>query len=207
MPPRILGAIVLAAGESRRMGVQKLLLPFAGQSVIEHVIEQVRAGGIKDILVVHGHDRDSIAPRIESLSIRETNNDRYREGMLSSVRAGLRAAKIDAADPEWQGALIVLGDQPAIQPQVVRSVREAFDDPQARIVIPTFDDRRGHPIAIDMAFREEILTDFDDLGLRGLMLRHPNAIREVPVATESILRDMDYPEDYRRELRKLGERD
>lgn len=187
------GAIVLAAGESRRMGKQKVLLPFAGSTVIEHILNELRAGGIEDIVVVTGKYPDAVKTQLVSAKVRIAHNADFESGMLSSVRVGLRAAT------DWDGACIVLGDQPSIRRETVSNLLDAFDG--NAIMRPVFDGRGGHPIIIPRRYIPEVLTGFDDIGLRGLLERHKDAVHSVPIGHESILRDMDYPDDYQRELR------
>ena len=195
-------AVVLAAGQSRRMGTQKLLLPYAGQTVIGHVVDTVLASTLDAVYVVVGRDADRIAAALADRPITLVNNPAGESDMLASVRCGL------AALPEaCEAALLVLGDQPAIQAEWIDEMAHRFDQTTSGIVVPTFQGRRGHPLLLAMRYRNEILTRYDDVGLRGLLWAHGDDVLPWPAPTREILADMDLPEDYRRELaaRRLRE--
>lgn len=147
--------------------------------------------------MVLGHRADEIAAHLAGEGVRVVENPDYAAGMLTSLQAGVRAAP-----PEASWYLIALGDQPAVAPETVRRLLEsAAGEAGPAFVIPTFLGRGGHPVLVHAAFRDELLTLPPEEGLRGLMLRHPDARREVEVGTDEVLRDLDTPEDYRRELR------
>lgn len=193
-----IGAIVLAAGESRRMGTQKLLLPFGGQTVIERTVDVLLGCDPAEVIVVVGHDAGEVRTVLGARPITVVLNERYREGMLTSARAG-----IAAAPPDWDGMLIALGDQPSLAPATVRRLTAHFRERPRRIVVPAFAGRRGHPLLFPATFREEILTRYDDVGLRGLLHAHEDALDVLELDDDSILQDIDYPEDYRRALEVL----
>lgn len=197
----MIGAVVLAAGESTRMGTQKLFLPYAGSTIIEHITDQVLESGAGTCLIVTGHEPDRVMHRLRGRTVVFAHNTNYREGMLTSVRAGLTAA---AADGSWQAALIVLGDQPSITAATIdRLLEEHIKNPD-RVLVPVFEGRRGHPILVPMRFHTEVMNRFDDTGLRGLLRAHPEAVTGVSIDTPAILEDIDYPEDYQRALRALA---
>ena len=182
------------------MGRQKLLLPFGGKTIVERVVDEVMTAGIDGVVVVTGHDREGVEGVLGDRGVITAYNAEYAEGMLSSVRCGMKVA------PEtWLGYLICLGDQPLVKREVVAAVVAEFRAAPAGIVVPAFEGRRGHPVAIAASYREEVLRDFDDVGLRGLLQRYAGAVREVSVATETVLTDMDYPADYRAALARFSE--
>lgn len=197
----MIGAIVLAAGESRRMGRQKQLLPFADGTVIEHIVWTILESGIRDVTVVTGHRAEAVAAVLEKFPVNIVTNPDYTRGMLSSLRAGLRKAP-----PYWTGVLLALGDQPSIGTDVIKTLIEKFEADPKGIYVPTYDGKRGHPLLFPARFREDVMTKFDDTGLRGLFRLHPERVRPVPVDSAAVLSDMDYPEDYERELRDYAER-
>jgi molybdenum cofactor cytidylyltransferase len=197
----MIDAIVLAAGRSRRMGTQKLLLPFGGVPLIRHVVEQVAAAPPRHLLVVVATDRAAIESAIAGTAASIVINPDPDGDMLSSVRAGLRALP-----DEGQEILVVLGDQPAIRRETIVEMTKAFESSRRGIVVPEHEGRRGHPILFSAKYRHEVLTQFDDVGLRGLLEAHPEDVHEVAVADASILADMDVPEDYERELKRFESR-
>lgn len=184
-------AVILAAGESRRMGTQKLLLPFGNTTIIGAVVRTAAASRAGRTMVVLGADRDAVRGQLGSLDLTLAINERYPLGMLTSIQAGLRALPAAAA-----AAVIMLGDQPFLRAPVVDAVIDAYGTGGRGIVIPTFQGRRGHPVLIDLKYRREILALDPPDGLRALMRAHPEDILEVDVADANILRDLDTPEDY-----------
>ena len=193
-------AIVLAAGRSSRMGVQKLLLPFGGKTVISHIVDQLLAGSVDKVVVVTGHEPGRISDELSGRPISIVNNADYDSGMLSSVRCGLRAL------PErYKAVLVAIGDQPSIRTELVNLMIRSFAAGSKNILVPCYEGKRGHPLLFSARYREEILTHYDDVGLRGLLHAHPDDVLELSVSMPSVLTDMDYPEDYKRELAALNE--
>jgi len=192
-------SIVLAAGMSRRMGVQKLLLPFAEKTVIAHIVDQL-VGAVDEVYVVTGHEEEKVAAELCSRAVSVVVNPEYEDGMLSSVRCGIRALPEDCL-----GVLVGLGDQPGITSELVNEMARAFESGDKGIVVPVCKDKRGHPLLFSGGYCDEILNSYDDVGLRGLLVAHPDDILELDVASTAVLADMDYPEDYRRELAILDE--
>jgi molybdenum cofactor cytidylyltransferase len=185
-------AVVLAAGESRRMGTQKLLLPFGEVTVVEAAVRTALDSHVDGVMVVLGADAAAVRKKLEGSGIAFAINEDYGRGMLSSVQAGFKAL---SGDP--LAAVIMLGDQPFLPAEVVDAVVGTFGATGKGIVIPVFRGRRGHPVLIDMKYRDEVLGLDPSDGLRQLMHAHPDDIREVEVGDANVLRDMDTPEDYR----------
>ena len=190
-------AIVLAAGLSTRMGGRpKPLLPLGDSTVIEHILAALGQCTIEEIVVVTGHCHREVEHCLVGWSARLAFNPDYRSGeMLSSIQVGLRAAC-----PESNAALIVLGDQPALERSVVRSVLAAYRDGLGSIIIPSFAMRRGHPLLVGRKHWSAILDLKEGQTLRDFMSGAAAEFHHVQVDTPAILRDMDTPEDYRREL-------
>ena len=191
-------AIILAAGRSRRMGVQKLLLPFAGKTVIGHIVDEVLRSPVDRTIVVVGRDADRIAEALAGRRVTLVSNPDPEGEMLSSVRCGLAALP-----PECEAVLVLLGDQPGIAAETIRWMIDALRTGGRGIVVPVHGGKGGHPVLFSVRYREEILTHYDDVGLRGLRQAHPEDVLELPAADPSVLSDMDLPEDYRRELEKF----
>lgn len=193
-------AMVLAAGESKRMGKPKMLLPFGGKTIIEHVVENVCYSQVDKILVVLGSHRQEIFEKIAHRAVFTAINPRYPDGMLSSIQTGFRSVP-----PETTAVVICLGDQPLIPSSVIDALIEAFLKTKKGIVLPTYQGKRGHPILIDMKYTNEVQDISPKIGLRSLVHSHPQDIQEVEVDTPQILKDIDKPEDYARELEKKEE--
>ena len=185
-------AVVLAAGESRRMGRQKLLLPFGETTVVGAVVRAAQASRAGRTLVVLGADREAVRRGLEPAGVDCAVNENYPLGMLTSIQAGFKALPADA-----KAAVVLLGDQPFLASRVIDLVIEAYQAGSKGIVVPAFQGRRGHPVLIDLKYRDEVLAIDPADGLRRLMLAHPDDIVEIDVADPNILRDLDTPEDYR----------
>ncbi len=189
-------AIVLAAGEGRRMGRSKPLLPWNGRTLIEHIVSELQVAKVQAIHVVTGHRADEVAVVLQGTPAVCVANPDYHDGMLSSVRAGLRAIADDA-----DAVLVCLCDQPHIPPVLVNQLVDAFAAGAGEILVPVVAGRRGHPLLFSIRYRAEILACYDDTGLRGLLQAHPDAVCEVVVDDPGILVDLDTPEDYARATR------
>jgi molybdenum cofactor cytidylyltransferase len=188
-------AIVLAAGSSTRMKRQKLLLPYNGKTMVEEVIMNAKQVVNENILVVLGSDHYEIRNQISILPISICLNRDYKKGMLSSVICGFKAVPEDA-----KAVLVFLGDQPQIPSSVAELVIKAWKDSESSIIIPVFEGRRGHPVLIETKYKPEIERLDPDKGLRQLMLDFPGEILEVECSQPEILRDIDTPGDYNKEI-------
>jgi len=193
-------AIVLAAGESRRMGSQKLLLPFGGKTVIAHIVDELLRSDIDAVYVVVGHEENRISEELSPRPVTVVTNPDYKVGMLSSVRCGLQALP-----EQCEKVLVALGDQPAITSELVNHMVQSFIATDKGILVPLYHGKRGHPLIFSIHYRNEIMTCFDNVGLRGLLQAHPDDILELRVSTPAVLSDMDHPEDYKRELTSFEE--
>lgn len=192
-------AVVLAAGGSRRMGTQKLLLPFGGRTVVGTVVEAALGSRADGVMVVLGAAAGEVRRELEASGASFAVNADYGRGMLSSVQAGFEALPADA-----EAAVVMLGDQPFLPARIIDAVVGAYRESRKGIVIPVFRGRRGHPVLVDMRYRGEVLGLDPADGLRQLMRAHPGDIREIEVDDANILRDMDTPEDYRAAQDKDG---
>jgi len=191
----MIGAVVLAAGESKRMGVPKLLLPYRQTTIIEAVLAAVTASRVDTTVIVLGSSRRAIRDKADRFPVSVAVNSRFREGMLSSIQKGI------ASLPDSPGAtLIVLGDQPDITPPVIDRLIKAWEAGCRGIVIPVFGGKRGHPLLLDLKYRPEVKNLSPETGLRGLLQAHPDDILEVEMSDGRILIDIDTPEDYRKAL-------
>lgn len=187
--------MILAAGESRRMGRQKLLLPFKGKTIIETVIKKVIRSKAEKILVVIGSEKEKMEKKISDYPVKIAYNPDFRSGMLSSLQRGFKALPKNA-----EAVLIVLGDQPALSSAVINKIIDAYKKTKKGIVLPVYRGERGHPVLIDVKYRQEVARLDPDIGLRQLVYDQREDILEVKVTTPTILRDIDDERDYRKEL-------
>lgn len=195
---RRVGGVVLAAGESRRMGAFKPLLPFGPGRILERVLDHLLAAGVDPCVVVLGHRAGELWSLVEGRGGQPVLNPRYRDGMLSSVQCG-----VAALPPEVEVILIALGDQPEIGTEVFRFLLEAFQASSRGLAVPSFRGQRGHPFLVHRRYREEILQLSGERGLRELRDRHPEDLLEIPVDTPAVLQDLDHPQDYQAALARL----
>jgi molybdenum cofactor cytidylyltransferase len=191
-------AIILAAGESKRMKVPKMLLPFDGKTMIEKVIGNVTGSDISDTLVVLGSYRDEILEAIGGLPVKYCYNEKYRDGMLSSVKCGFKNL------PENYDAVLVFpGDQPLIEPGVINKIISAFRQTKKGIVVPVYRKKRGHPVLISRKYRNDVYSLPENEGLRSLSSKYPGDVFEVNIRSQSILKDFNTKEDYLNEINQI----
>jgi len=188
-------AIILAAGESKRMKVPKLLLPFGGKTMIEKVIENVTRSEVFHTLVVLGSYREEILDVIGKLSVTCCYNENYRDGMLSSVRCGFRNLPV-----RYDAVLVFPGDQPMIEPEEINMIIDAYRKTGKGIVIPVYRKKRGHPVLISFKYREAVYTLADDEGLRSLSERFPKDVFEVKSKSPGTIKDFNTKEEYLNEI-------
>jgi molybdenum cofactor cytidylyltransferase len=190
-------AVVLAAGRSRRMGkgVQKLLLPLGGTTVVGRVVDELLRSELGRVIVVAGPD-GRIAQALDGRPVTLVTNPDPEADMLDSVRCGLRALPA-----ECDAVLVALGDQPGLTSGLVNEMLRAYAACGRGILVPVHAGRRGHPLLFSTRYRDEVLTRFDGEGLRALPKAHPEDVLELPVAGAAILEDVDDPGDYLRALR------
>jgi len=197
-----IAAIVVAGGLSTRMGALKQLLPYGEHTVIEQIVSVLLQCSLDEIVVVTGHKRQAIEAKLAAWPVHSVFNANYQKGeMLSSIQSGLVAL-----DSKLHAAMIVLGDQPQLEAAVVQQLIGAYRAGAGSLIIPSFQMRRGHPIVIGRAYWPEILTLNTDQNLRHIITPHADQIHHVVVETNSVLRDMDTPEQYQQELDRLADK-
>ena len=187
----MIGAVILAAGLSRRMGRNKMLLPYGASTALETIVTEVVAcQAVTDVVVVTGHESDQIATLLASYPVRCVFNPAYAQAeMLVSLQMGVRALAAGV-----QAALVVPGDHPRLRRDIIKSVIDAYQP--GAFVIPSYQMKRGHPILVDQAWWDELLALPDSATLRDFIRAHEDYIRYVVVDTDSILKDLDTPEEY-----------
>jgi molybdenum cofactor cytidylyltransferase len=207
-------AILLGAGESKRMGVDKLSLPWGRKTVLEHCLKTLLQSKVKEVIVVLNgrmkwvveHPRDQkVNPKGRFFNppskagfgdagrVKVVNNPYYRRGMSTSVRRGLQAI-----DPRSRGILIALGDQPLIKTRTINALIRAFVQRRGTIVVPSFWGNQGHPVIFHCRYQKELLKLKGDVGGRSIIEKHPEEVRLVRVRSEGVTKDMDTWKDYER---------
>lgn len=195
-----ISGILLTAGLSTRMGEPKQLLPFRGTTIIETVINNMLDSKFNEVIVVIGHCADRIQPLLEELPVRTVFNSKYHEGMLTSIQAGVRSIR-DATTCQQFAFSIMLVDQPLITSKIIDTVIDAYTQTNKGIVLPSYNNRRGHPVIFQDKYADDILAlDADSDGVRSLYQIHSEDIQHVNVKTDAILRDIDNREDYEKAI-------
>ena len=191
-PPRApkIGAVVLAAGLSSRMGATKLLADVGGKTMIRHVVEAACASHAGPVIVVTGHAAPQIEGALDGLKIEFVNNPDFAKGLSASLRAGLNALPEDC-----DGTLILLGDMPGVDIALIDRLIAAFDpDEQRAICVPTRQGKRGNPVLWARRFFPEMLAIEGDVGARNLIGTYSELVCEVEAADDAPLIDIDTPE-------------
>jgi molybdenum cofactor cytidylyltransferase len=185
-------AVLLAAGQSRRMGAFKPLLPFGARSVAEACVASLREAGACEVVVVVGRRGAEVRAALARMPyVRFALNEEPESEMGVSAARGVEAVAANA-----DAVLIALVDQPAVPPSAIRSVIEARRRTGARLVVPEWRGRGGHPVLVDLAFRAELLSLDSEKGLRSLFDAHRAEVLRVEVDSPFVVRDMDTWEDY-----------
>jgi CTP:molybdopterin cytidylyltransferase MocA len=191
MKPQRVSAIILAAGFSSRLKDFKPLLLLGEMTLLERAIRLFHQNGILDTRVVVGHRAEDLFPLLQSCGARWVVNERYREGMFSSVIAGISRLEVDR-----EAFFLLPVDIPLVRPQTIRDLLKAYPKDGQHILYPTFQGRRGHPPLIAAAFAGDILLWKGDGGLQSFLKQYENESLEEEVADEFILRDVDTVPDY-----------
>lgn len=189
-------AIVPAAGMSTRMGSQnKLLLPINGKTLIERTVDTLIGSNIDETIVVVGHQGELVKAVLTGKDIVIVENPNYKEGMASSIRAGVAAAR-----PGAGALLICLADQPLLEPADLNRIISAMVDARAcgkSIVVPFFKGQRGNPVILDAIYRNAMIDVVGDIGCKKIIKQHPDEVYALEMETDHVVRDVDTIEEYR----------
>ena len=189
---RSVAAIILAAGRSSRMGSHKLLLPFRGRPIVNWVLAAACASQADPVIVIIGHEAEKIdaALRAERWFL-AIHNPWYVEGMSTSLRIGLAATPKDV-----DGAIILLGDQPLVTPEIINTmIAESTNTPDA-IIAASYQGQRGNPVLFPRQYFGELEAITGDEGGRSVLARYPNRVRLLEINDALAGFDVDTPEEY-----------
>jgi molybdenum cofactor cytidylyltransferase len=186
-----IAALVLAAGQSRRMGrINKLLTEIEGRPMVARVVDNVLASAARPVAVVTGHQADKVRAALAGREVRFVDNPDYAEGLSGSLKHGLEALGGDV-----DGVLVCLGDMPRIEPGHLDKLIAAFDPSKGRsICVPTRNGKRGNPVLWGRDFFAEMKQVAGDVGARHLIGEHTEALHEVDIDDDAIFVDVDTPE-------------
>jgi len=192
MQSMLVPGIILAAGKSRRMGKNKLLLPFRGKPLLQHVIDTAVSSSLSPIILVLGADREAIRPRINPGDARIIVNKDFARGYGSSLQAGLKALNSPCA-----GAMFLLGDQPLVATATIEKLIAAFLAEPERWVAPQYLGRRGNPVITPSSWFEGIFSLTGDVGPRAHLKDPAARLKLVEVEDKGVIFDIDSPKDYK----------
>jgi molybdenum cofactor cytidylyltransferase len=187
----MISAILLAAGQSKRMGQLKQGLPFGDSTVLERSIDNLAHSRVDEVIVVLGYRAEGLRERVASRRVKIAINPAYEQGMSTSIAAGLQLI-----DDRAQAVMFALADQPFIGSEIIDRLIDEFHRHTEGIVVPSYRGRRGHPVIFAIEYKEELLHLTGDVGGRGVIKEHPDDVLEVAVDTEAINVDIDTVSDY-----------
>ena len=186
-----IAAIVLAAGESVRMGYPKALLPFRAGTFLSEILDALAAVPLEAPRVVVGGHAAAIESAFAERTVRWLFNAEFPLGQLSSIQCALRDL-----GPEVTAALLWPVDQPAVSAPLVRELVLRQRETGAPLVLPVCGGRRGHPAVVDRSLFEELLGVPPERGAKEVILLHESRIAVVPTGEPGTVDDVDTPEDY-----------
>ncbi len=196
----MISAIVLAAGESKRMGAQnKLLLPLGEKTLIENSVDNILASDVSEVVIVLGHQAERVKEvlqnRLPNCRMKFVENSAYQEGMTTSIQTGMKAI---AADSE--GVMVCLSDLPFLQTdelnELIHAFGEAVKKNEKQIVLPAFQGQRGNPVIFSVYYKSEILAYQGLNGCQGVIKQNPAQVLKIEMRTANALKDIDTKSDY-----------
>lgn len=190
-----LGVLLLAAGGSTRMGARhKLLLPWGDGTVVRQSLQVALSAPAGTVVVVTGHRANEVQQACgEHERVRFVCNPRWREGMYTSILAGVGALPADV-----DAFFVALGDMPLVSPDVYAELARLYESQPGSIIRPVWEGRRGHPVLVPAALVAASPTPLGDEGLRGLLRLYADRLIEVESASPGVVIDLDTPEEYAR---------
>ena len=194
----MISAVILAAGESRRMGKQnKLLLPVGGEALLVKLVKSVCASDVGQVIVVIGHEAEKIRRELNNFSLSFVNNPNFSEGMTISIKFGVKEVS-----PDSDGFLICLADMPFINTSEINKLINSYVQNRIKekrlIVVPVFQGQRGNPVLFSCEFLNDILEHKKGSGCKEVILNNSEFVVEIEMDDENMLLDVDTLEDYQR---------
>ena len=183
--------VILAAGTSSRLGRPKQLLDLGGEPLLRHVVRNALASRAQEVVVVLGSQAEAIASAVGELGQRTVVNPDFADGQSTSLKAGIRAI-----DPNAQGVIMMLGDQPTVTPALLNRLISAYEATGASIVQPVYGGTPGNPVLIDRDYFPELLEIEGDQGARGVIKAHRRETYGMPWSDEPPPGDVDTEEEY-----------
>jgi len=192
----MLAAVILAAGESRRMGTPKALLPYRGATFLDYLVQVTRHPRVGELRVIVGPHAALIRGMSQVDPASFVLNEQWESGQISSIQAAIRSLPPDVTD----GLILCLVDHPFISPDLVGTLIDRFYSSGKFIVLPTYKGRRGHPVIFSAALYDELLAAPLELGARAVVWAHAGEVLEIPTEEDGVVLNLNDPETLRRAL-------
>jgi len=186
-----ISAILLGAGESKRMGANKLLLPWKKKTILQHCFDTLVRSNVKEVVVVLGGRTKGMENQFKGRKVKVIMNPHYKRGMSTSMRRG-----IQVMDPRSEGILLAFGDMPFLIARTINSLIEKFAQGKGGIIVPSFEGIKGHPVIFHKRYKEELLKLEGDVGGRSIIEKYPNDLRLIRVRSQGVVKDIDTWRDY-----------
>jgi len=199
--PVFVSAVLLAAGESIRMGRAKLLLPFGSSTILGQTIENLLRSRVDEVIVVLGAEAQEMKKAMAGKPVKVVFNPDYRQGMGTSLVCGLKQVSSQA-----HGVMVALSDQPLIDKETYNRLIEESLVLEKGIIIPTYQAKRGNPIIFSISYKKELLGLEGDVGGREIVIRHPDDVLEVAVGSESVNININTMEEYYSHLKLANQK-
>jgi len=187
----MISAILLGAGKSKRMGVDKLSLPWGRETILEHCFETLLRSKVQEVAVVLSLRKKGIKHLFLRPRVKIVMNPHSEKGMSTSIRRGLQVIH-----SRCDGILIALGDQPYLKTRTINALIHAFDQGREGIIIPSFQGRMGNPVIFHQKYKKELMSLKGDVGGRSIIERHLEDVRRVSVKSGGVVKDIDTWQDY-----------
>jgi molybdenum cofactor cytidylyltransferase len=188
-----IAVLILAAGESKRFGKTKQLLSIGTQTVLQKTTGNYTGSNAGQVIVILGHQSEQIAASIRNMPVTVVINQNYKQGMGTSIAAGLAAIK-----PGIEGIMLALADQPLVDTATINFLIDAFKSGGKGIVIPAYKSKRGNPVIFDIKYKAQLMLLKGDVGGREIIKNNPGDVLEISVNSKGVLLDIDTEESYNR---------
>ena len=192
----MVSAILLAAGESTRMGKPKLLLPFGNNTILQQTIDNLLKSKVDEVIVVVGHASQAMMKAIASRPVKIAINPIYQQGLSTSIVSGL-----NLIDDRTKAIMLALADQPLIDSATINRLIEESLGYDKGIFIPTYQSEKGHPVIFSTKYKEELLRLKGDIGGMQIIKKRPHDILKVTMDSKIINMDINTISDYYSQLK------
>ncbi len=183
---RGISAILLGAGESKRMGADKLSLPWGRRTILEQCFQTLLRSEVNELIIVLNSRNKAAQDLLRGRKASVVVNPLFKKGMSTSIRKGLQAIH-----SHCDGILVALGDQPLLKTRTINALIHAFNRGEGRIIIPSFRGTRGHPVIFHREFKRELLNLKGDVGGRSIFKSRSQDVRVIPVKSAGVIKDID----------------